>query len=63
MKRIKRNSKGADKMDKEKIEEKCELIISDINNIIDDLNFDEMKLTLELVVNELKTILKIIEKF
>ena len=50
-------------MDKEKVEEKCELIISDINNIIDDLNFDEMKLTLELVVNELKTILKIIEKF
>ena len=46
-----------------KVEEKWELIISDINNIIDDLDFDEMKLILELVVNELKTILKIIENF
>ncbi len=50
-------------MDKEKIEEKCELIISNINNIIDDLDFDEMKLTLILIKKEIETILKIIEKF
>lgn len=46
-----------------KVEEKCELIISNINNIIDDLDFDEMKLTLILIKKEIETILKIIEKF
>ena len=46
-----------------KVEEKCELIISNINNIIDDLDFNEMKLTLILIKKEIETILKIIEKF
>ena len=46
-----------------KVEEKCELIISNINNIIDDLDFEEMKLTLILIKKEIETILKIIEKF
>lgn len=45
-----------------KVEEKCELIISDINNIIDDLDFNEMKLTLILIKKEIETFLKIIEK-
>lgn len=50
-------------MDKEKIEEKCELIINDINNIIEELNSEEMKLTIKLVAHELITILNLIEKF
>ena len=50
-------------MENNKVEEKCELIISNINNIIDDLDFDEMKLTLILIKKEIETILKIIEKF
>ena len=46
-----------------KVEDKCELIIDDIYNIIDDLNYNEMILTLKLIVEELKIILKRIEKY
>ena len=50
-------------MNKEKVKEKCELIISDINNIIDDLDFDEKKTAIEMVINELIVILEIVKIF